>query len=424
MKTHLILAALIACSSFPLAAANWPSWRGPNQNNTTPESRFPTSWSRDKNVKWRAPLPEAGNSSPVVWNDTVFVTQPVRDGKERTLMAFDRTTGKLRWQRGVNYDAQDPRHKTNPHCSASAVTDGERVMASFASAGIAAYDFDGKQLWKTDLGPQRHEWGQGSSPVIHGEWLIVYHGPGESSTLHALDKRTGAKKWSVPLKEVQPPERYDGFAGQNSAEMGTFSTPLVITAGGRDEIILPVANRVRAFAPATGQELWHSDGMNPLVYSSTTFGEGTLVTFGGFFGSVIFQKPGGTGNVTSKRLAYERRMKKHTIGSPVVKDGHVYLCVTDGFAQCYELASGKMLWEERLPASGANGQTWGSAVLAGDRLYVVNQSGDTLILRAAPKFEIIATNPLGELSNSTLALSEGEIFLRTHAALYCIAESK
>ena len=115
-------------------------------------------------------------------------------------------------------------------------------------------------------------------------------------------------------------------------------------------------------------------------------------------------------------------MRKHTIGSPIIKDGHVYLCVTDGFVQCYELATGRMLWEERLPATGAASQTWGSAVLAGERLYVVNQSGDTFVLRAEPKFEIIATNPLGELSNSTPALSDGEVFLRTHAALYCIAE--
>lgn len=424
MNTTLIVAAWLGCSALSLPAANWPSWRGPGQDNISPESKFPVKWSREENMKWRAPLPEAGNSSPIVWGDTVFVTQALRDGKERTLMAFDRATGKLRWQRGVPFDATDPRHKTNPHCSASPVTDGERVVASFASAGIVACDFSGKQLWKTDLGPQRHEWGQGSSPVIHDNLVIVYHGPGEFSALHALDKRTGEKKWSVPLKELDPPERYDGFAGQREAKIGTFSTPLVIMANGREEIILPVVNKLRAFAPADGRELWSTDGMNPLVYSSPTFAEATLTTYGGFFGSVIYQKPGGSGDVTAKRLFYDRKMRKHTIGSPIVKDGHVYLCVTDGFLQCYELATGKMLWEERLPATGASGQTWGSAVLAGDRLYVVNQSGDTFILRAAPKFEVIATNPLGELSNSTPALSDGEIFLRTHAALYCIAEAK
>ena len=424
MHSNLHVTALLAFSALSVSAANWPSWRGPSQDNVSSESRFPTKWSRTENVKWRAPLPEPGNSSPIVWGDTVFVSQALRDGKERTLMAFDRATGKLRWQHGVAYDAEDPRHKSNTHCAASPVTDGERVVASFGSAGIVAYDFSGKQLWKSDLGLQKHEWGQGSSPIIHGDLVLVYHGPGEFSALHALDKRTGEKKWSVVLMEVDPPERFDGFAGQRNAKLGTFSTPLVVRANGRDEIILPVANRLRAFALADGDELWSAGGVSPLVYGSPTLGEGMLVMMAGYFGSAIFIKPGGEDDMTTKRLFYERKMKKHTIGSPIVKEGHIYLPVTDGFLHCYELATGKLLWEERLPATGSSGQIWGSAVLAGDRLYVVNQSGDTFVLRAAPKFEVIATNPLGELSNSTPALSDGEIFLRTHAALYCIAEPK
>ena len=195
-----------------------------------------------------------------------------------------------------------------------------------------------------------------------------------------------------------------------------------LPASGSGEIILPVVNKVRAFAPAKGRELWSAAGMNPLVYSSATLAEGRLVVMGGFFGAAMCLKPGGEGDVTGQRLFYEQRMKKHTIGSPIVKDGHVYVCVTDGFLHCYELANGRLLWEERLPFTGASGQTWASANLVGDKLYVVNQSGDTLILRAAPKFEVIAINSLGELSNSTPALSNGEIFLRTHQALYCIAE--
>ena len=187
---------------------------------------------------------------------------------------------------------------------------------------------------------------------------------------------------------------------------------------------MPVVNKLRAFALATGRELWSADGVSPLVYTSPSFGQGTLIVMGGFFGSVIYIKPGGDGDVTGKRLFYDQRMKKHVIGSPIMKDGHIYVSVTDGFGQCYELATGKLVWEERLPTTGASGQTWATANLAGDKLYVINQSGDTIILRAAPKFEVIATNSLGELSNSTLALSNGEIFLRTQAALYCIAESK
>jgi outer membrane protein assembly factor BamB len=144
---------------------------------------------------------------------------------------------------------------------------------------------------------------------------------------------------------------------------------------------------------------------------------------GGFFGAAIFTQPGGEGDTTGRRLFYERRAKKHRIGSPIIHGGHVYLATTDGFGQCLNLKTGETVWEERLPASGSKGETWASMVLAGDKLYVVNRSGDTLVLRAAPKFELIASNPVGELSNSTLALSNGEIFLRTHAALYCIGET-
>lgn len=419
-----VLGFLGMLTAFSAVAAPWPSWRGPNQDNTAPDTKYPLQWDQKKNVKWRAELPEAGNSSPVVWGNQVFVTQAIEDGKRRTVIAFDRTDGRRLWQQGVDFPGEDPRHKTNPHCSASPVTDGERVVASFGSAGIVAYDFSGKQLWRTDLGIQRHEWGQGSSPVIHGDSVLVYHGPGAASGLYALDKRTGEKKWSVPLKEIQPAARYDGFKGQTNGAMGSFATPLVLKAGGRDELILPVANRLRAFSPANGQELWSCDGMNPLVYGSATYGEGTLVAMGGFFGSVIHIAPGGTGDRTAQRSAYVQRMPRHTIGSPIIKDGYVYLCVTDGYAQCLELATGKLVWEERLKASGGDPATWASLVRAGDRLYVPNHSGDVLVLRAAPTFELLASNPTGELSNSTLALSDGEIFMRTHTAIWCFGEGR
>jgi outer membrane protein assembly factor BamB len=424
MNVATLSMVLCALSATVMQAANWPSWRGPNQDNSTTESKFPLEWNATKNRKWRVALPEAGNSSPIVWGNRVFLTQAVNDGKHRSVMCFDRASGQILWQKGVDFEAQDPRHKTNPHCAATPVTDGERVVASFASAGIVSYDFQGRELWRTDLGPQRHEWGQGSSPVIHGDLVIVYHGPGPNSALYALDKQTGAKKWRVELKESHPLERFDGFKGQTNGAIGTFATPLMVTAGGRSELVLPVMNRLRAWSPETGKELWSCDGMNPLVYSSPTFGEGRIVAMGGFFGSVIYIKPGGSGDVTANRLAYTQRMTKHCIGSPIIKDGHVYLSVTDGFVQCFELATAKLLWEERLKASGSDPATWASMVLAGDRLYVPNRSGDTIVLRAAPKFEVLATNPVGELSNSTLAFSEGDVFLRTHEALWCIGETK
>lgn len=409
-------------------AADWPSWRGPYGNQVSPDMGFPLewAWSRSgvsKNIRWRTELPEAGNSSPVVWGERVYLTQALDDGRRRTLMCVDRSDGRVLWQEGVVFEGADPRHETNPHCAASPVTDGEVVVVSFASAGIAAYTPQGKRLWLTDLGPQKHSWGQGSSPVIHGESVLVYHGPGKESALYSLEKKTGKVRWQVALPEQQPAERFDGFSGKSDGMLGSFSTPLVVKAGGRDEILMPVANRLQAFGVEDGRKLWWCDGMNPLVYTSASAGEGRVVALGGFFGSAIGIAPGGEGDVTAHRTFYEKRAKKHRIGSPIILGGHVYLSSTDGFAQCLRLDTGEMLWEERLVTKGADGATWGSMVLAGDRLYVVNRSGDTLVLRAAPKFELLASNPVGELSNSTLALSGGQIFLRTHNALYSIAES-
>lgn len=408
-------------------AANWPSWRGPAGNQVSPEVRFPLEWSWNRasgstNIRWRVALPVPGNSSPIVWGDRVFLTQALEDGARRQLLCLDRGTGRELWREEVGYAGKDPRHETNPHCAASPVTDGKVVVASFASAGILACTLEGKRVWLADLGPQKHGWGQGSSPVIHGDQVLVYHGPGPDSALHALDLGTGKVRWKTVLPEEQPSERFDGFAGKSDGMLGSFSTPLVVDVAGRSEVILPVANRLQGFSVADGRRLWWVDGMNPLVYTSASVGEGKVVAMGGFFGSSIVVPPGGMGDMTSKRLHYERRAKKHRIGSPIIRDGHAYLSSTDGFAQCVELSTGAMVWEERLPASGGDGATWASMVLAGDLLYVVNRSGDTHVLRASPKYERVRSNPVGELSNSTLALSDGQIFLRTHAALYCVAE--
>lgn len=422
---QLALLCVSILFAFNSTAANWPSWRGPDDNGSTPESKFPVEWSKDRNVRWRVDLPDRGNSSPIVWGDRVFITQATEKDGRREVMCFRRSDGKLLWRSGTTFDGKETTHETNPYCSASPVTDGERVIASFASAGIFCFDLEGKELWRADLGPQVHNWGQGSSPVIHGDLCILYHGPGKHSALFALDKKSGKTVWRVELPEAQPKERFDGFAGKSDGMLGSFASPLVIKAGARDEVILSLGGTVHAFDPTNGKTLWTCEGMNPLVYASPTYGQGVLVAMGGFFGSTLVIKPGGAGDVTgTHRSWYEQRAKKHRIGSPIIKDGFIYFSNTIGVAECMELATGKTVWEERLPATGASGETWSSMVLAGDKLYVVNQSGDTIVLRASPKFELIAKNPIGELSNSTLALSQGELFLRTHKSLWCIGDPK
>lgn len=171
-------------------AADWPAWRGPLGTGVSKETNLPLKWSPTENVCWRVALPERGNSTPIVWKSRVFLTQAV--GKDRTLMCFDRADGELIWQQGLTTQfADDPTHPTNPYCSASPVTDGQRVIVWFGSDGLHAYDFAGRKLWSRELGVQRHIWGYGASPVIHGDLCFLNFGPGERSFLVAVDKQTG-----------------------------------------------------------------------------------------------------------------------------------------------------------------------------------------------------------------------------------------
>jgi len=192
-----------------MRAANWPAWRGPHGDGVTPETALPLKWSATENVGWKTELPERGNSTPIVWNDRVFLTQAV--GTRRTVVCFARADGRMLWQQGPDWKTAERSHQTNPPCSGSPVTDGERVIAWFGSAGVSCFDFDGKELWHVDLGPQDHEWGYGSSPVLHGDLCILNFGPGARSFLVALDKKSGKEAWRF---DVPAPDTMEGPGAQ------------------------------------------------------------------------------------------------------------------------------------------------------------------------------------------------------------------
>ena len=408
---------MLAATGF---AANWPAWRY-DGTGIAPEKNVPTRWNKSENVRWRAALPEPGNSSPIIWGDKVFLTQPEKTKRE--LLCLDRKDGKILWRATATYEGKDPTHETNPFASPTPVTDGERVIAWFGSAGILACDMNGKELWRRDLGKQEHMWGYGSSPIIYEDLCILHFGPGPKTFLIALDKKSGEKVWQVDLPEVDPDVRYDGFAGKKGQPIGSWSTPLIMKVGGRDELVLTVINEMRGYDPRSGKELWKADGMSPLVYTSAIAGEGMIFGTGGFGGSSFALKAGGKGDLSNQKLWFVQKEKKNRISSGVIAKGHVFLCNMDGMAQCIELATGKDKWLERLKASGAKGEIWGSTILVGEHIYVINQSGDTFVFKANPeKFELIATNPLNEPSNSTPAISNGEVFIRTHRALWCLSE--
>jgi len=418
----LISTALLVCLNSAALAANWPGWRGPEGTGVTTETALPLTWSATENVRWKIALPEPGNSTPIVWGSRVFLTQNV--GHKRTLMCVDRQDGKVLWQAGPEWSAAEKTHKANPFCSASPVTDGERVIAWFGSAGLSAWDFAGKELWHIDLGKQDHIWGYAGAPVLHGDLCILYFGPGPRSFLVAVDKRTGKEVWRVDAPEKVTQDRTDGFAGKTDGVIGTWSVPLLVKAGTRDELVMTFAERMRAFDPQTGRELWSCAGLSPLLYTSPMFGEGVLIGSGGYGGSTIAVKPGGSGDVTAQRL-WQKIRDKQRIGSGVITGGHLYILNTPGTAQCIDVKTGEVKWEERLVGASNRSESWSSMVLAGDRIYVLNQASDTLVIKASPTFAKLAANALDDgMTNASHAVSDGEFFIRTHAHLWCIGAAK
>jgi outer membrane protein assembly factor BamB len=248
------------------------------------ESNLPLGWSPTENIVWKTKLPQRGNSTPIVWDDRIFLTQAVENEKRRTLMCLDAADGQLLWHVGTDYAEAEPTHLSNPYCSASPVTDGERVIAWYGSAGVFCYDFAGKELWRRDLGIQEHEWGYAASPVLHGDLCFLSFGPGKREFVIALNKKTGEAVWQF---DVPQPAKLDVAEDKKTPEQrndelrGSWSTPLVIRTGGRDELIMTLPERVVAFDPKSGRQLWHCEGLGSLVYTSPMWGDGVLVALGG-----------------------------------------------------------------------------------------------------------------------------------------------
>jgi outer membrane protein assembly factor BamB len=413
-----VVRALLAlvCLTGPAVAGNWPAWRGPEGNGHSPEKDLPLKWSTTDNVRWKVPLPDEGNSTPVVWGDRVFLTQAMDRGKRRAVMCFARADGRLLWQRETRYEDKETTHETNPYCSASPVTDGERVIVSLGSAGMYCYDFAGQELWRKDLGKMEHIWGNAASPILHGDLAILWCGPGERQFLLAVNKRTGATVW-----EHHEP---GGKSDKSRPYVGSWCTPLVVQVGDHEELLLSAPERLKGFDPKTGRELWscaglHNNNRDELVYTSPVYAGGIVVAMGGFGGAALAVRAGGQGEVTQTHRLWYHPQNQQRIGSPVIIEEHVYVVNEPGLAQCLELKTGKEVWRERL-----EGNSWGSLVAAGGRLYVTNLRGDTFVLAAGPKFELRARNPLGERVLASIAVSDGELFIRSYKHLWCIGDKR
>lgn len=411
MNRVLVASVLFFLCADLSTADNWPAWRGPDGNGVSHERNLPIQWSATQNVRWKIPLPGPCNSTPIIWGDRIFLTQGFDDGKRRALIALDRKDGKKLWQKELPCTVVETTHKQNPHCSASPVTDGQNVYAWFASAGVAAYDFTGKQLWHRDLGPIVSRWGNGSSPILYKDLLILFHGPGEPKTfLTALDKRTGKTVWQSDETSL------------NSPVFGCWSTPIVARAGNRDELILPLpgdkvggTGYFKSYDPLTGKSLWTCKGLGTEIYAMPALNETGDLVIGicGHNGPLLAVKPGGNGEITPTWRHATKNPQR--VGSGVFHQGRFYLADAPGFVECIDPKNGEPLWKERL-----DGTLWGSMLVADGKLYVSSLEGETYVLEAGPKYKLLSRNKIGEPIYAAPAVSEGEIFLRTYQNLYCI----
>jgi outer membrane protein assembly factor BamB len=407
------LAALLMMVGTALAG-DWPGWRGPDGGGVSDERHIPITWSATQNVAWKTPLPGGGNSSPIVSGERVFITCATDKGAKRAVMCFDRSNGQLLWQGVTEFADEEPTHGDNPYCAATPTTDGHAVYASLGSAGFVAYDMDGKLLWKRDLGPSHHIWGNASSPVLYQDLVIQLTGPGPSVQLVALNKSTGEPVWQRRLAEAE---------GEAKQFKGSWSTPVIFINDGRDEMVLALPKFVVGINPLTGQEAWRCGGLSDLAYATPLIGRNVIVAMSGYQGPAIgFRTPRipdakGSGDITESHRLWVTEKNPQRVGSGVVLGDYVYIVEEPGVARCLKLETGEEVWKERLGQT-----TWCSTTLVDGRCYATDVGGTTYVFNPANRFKLIAKNPLGpnENTRATPAFSDGQIFIRTYEHLYCI----
>jgi outer membrane protein assembly factor BamB len=401
-RTRSIVALAIALS-YSASAENWPMWRGPRGDGTSVEKDVPTQWSDTQNIAWKTAIPGKGHASPIVWNDRVFVVTADKEKKQRLLLCLDQSNGKVLWQQVVLEAPLERINSLNSHASSTPATDGARVYVSFLDVDkmfIAAYDFEGHQVWAVHPGTFSSMHGYCSSPVLWKDKLIVNGDHDGSGYLVALDRATGKTVWKTPRPN----------------NTRSYCTPLIAPMSGRNQAVLSGSKCVAGYDPDSGKQLWIIDGPTEQFVASLVYnGELLFMTCGfpQFFMQAI--RPDGTGNVTKTHVVWQKDKDCSYVPSPIAV-GPYFLVVSDtGIATCLDAASGRSLWRERL---GPHYRA--SLVTANGLAYFLSDKGVMTIVRPGPKPEIVARNELGEETYASPALSEGQIFLRGVQHLYCI----
>jgi outer membrane protein assembly factor BamB len=400
-----IVAAAWLSSQASAVEANWPRWRGPQQDGHTADADLPVKWSGE-NIVWKTPLPGIGQSSPIIWGNRIFLTAALQQGRERIVLAVDRTSGKILWQQSAWKGSPEPSHDLNGWASASCVTDGEIVVAFFGRGGLHAYKVDGQPLWSRDLGPLEGPWGTAACPILVDNLVIQNCDADSDAWLVAFDKRTGKDVWRTKRRDHRG-----------------WSTPIMIQAGQRRELVLNGHEGVQAYDPATGRELWFCKSERGRGEPTVTPAGDLLCVVNGLTGGEIYAvRPGGEGDVTETRVPWHTPRKGgRDCPSPIAIGKYLIVCDMTGIATCYDAADGHVYWKERL-----SGKFSGSPIAAGGLAYFLNEAGKTIVIEPGPALKIVAASQIpaaaDEIFRASLTPSGGQLFVRSTTTLYCIAK--
>ena len=388
---------------------NWPRFRGPAGTGHSSETKLPTQWTTDS-VAWKVDLPVDGHSSPVIWGEHIFLTGTTGGGEspvERHVICLERGTQKVVWNKAVAKGEGEKLHKMNSWATPSYVTDGERVVAFFGAGGLHCFDFEGNLKWSRDLGQFPGSWGVGASPIIHGDMVIQNCDAIGNSYLLAVNKNTGKDVWKTPRRDKP---------------RGGWSTPVLIETKSRKELVLNGEFGVQAYDPANGKPLWFCKSFNGRGTPAPAYGHGNLYVVSGKPGDVYAVKPGGAGDVTQSHMTWHSpRGGGRDLPSPILVDNYLVVLGMQAIATGYDAISGKELWKSRL-----GGNYSGSPVAANGLVYAAAEDGTVTVLKPGKTCEIVAKNriksPVGEAFRSSMAISDGQLFLRSNKRLYCVGD--
>lgn len=415
------LVAMFASSEFIVAAdsptgdVNWPAFRGAGGMGVSSAKNLPIDWGTDKNIAWKASLPGAGASSPVVFGDRIYLTAysgffaPGQDGKKddlkRHLIALKRRDGSTVWDQAVPAKLpEEDRIRDHGFAANTPAVDTTGIYVFFGKTGVFCFTHDGKQKWQADVGSKTHQWGTSSSPVIYDDLLFI-NARVESESLIALNRSTGKEVWRA------------------SGIRESWNTPVVVTStSARKELIVAMQGKVLAFDPATGKSLWScKTDIGWYMVPSIVAADGIVYCLGGRSGvAALAVRTGGSGDVTESHRLWTS-IKGSNVSSPVFLDGYLFWAHESGIANCAKADTGEIVYQKRLERAE---QVYSSALLADGKIYYVSRDGRTFVVAAKPDFELLATNDLRDrgVFNGSPAVDGNRLLIRSDKFLYCIGK--